>query len=80
MLLNRKVPTINVYFSTSSEAGKIALNQFIQQEALNDGGGDGHAEDGMIDAVTGEQITEETIVEHQGQDADNHVRLFFLES
>ena len=62
-----------IFFLFLVEAGKIALNQFIQQEALNDGGGGGHSEDGMIDAVTGEQITEETIVEHQGQDEENHV-------
>ena len=51
----------------SIEAGKIALNQFIQQEALS-GGGDGTVEAGVMEG----EITEETIVE-QGEDGESHV-------
>jgi len=51
---------------TLTEAGKIALNQFIQQEALS-GGGDGTVEAGVMEG----EITEETIVE-QGEDGESH--------
>ncbi|XP_005111939.2 GA-binding protein subunit beta-1 [Aplysia californica] len=55
---------------TLTEAGKIALNQFIQQEAVMDAG-EGTTEDhAVMGAVTGE-ITEETIVEH-GEDGEEH--------
>ncbi|CAL1533183.1 unnamed protein product [Lymnaea stagnalis] len=54
---------------TLTEAGKIALNQFIQQEAGIDGTAEEDGEE--IEGVTeeegmGEEITEESIVEHGG--------------
>lgn len=47
----------------SAEAGKIALNQFIQQEAAMNGGDETVEED---DVGLDEEITEESIVEHSG--------------
>ncbi|CAG5116489.1 unnamed protein product [Candidula unifasciata] len=53
---------------TLTEAGKIALNQFIQQEAAMNG--DGGDENGEDDVGLDEEITEESIVEHSGAGID----------
>ncbi|KAH9493028.1 GA-binding protein subunit beta-2 [Bulinus truncatus] len=63
---------------TLTEAGKIALNQFIQQEAgIHGGAEDEEIEEGNEGGM-GEEITEESIVEHgsghvEGDDDDGNV-------
>ncbi|RUS77580.1 hypothetical protein EGW08_014656, partial [Elysia chlorotica] len=55
---------------TLTEAGKIALNQFIQQEAeigaVEENGEMGEVHEEDAEGVLGEQMTEESIVEHGG--------------
>lgn len=56
---------------TLTEAGKIALNQFIQQEAeiraVGENGDIGEVTEDDTAGVLGEQMTEESIVEHGGE-------------
>ena len=58
-------------FSFDPEAGKIALNQFIQQEAeigvVGENGEMGEVTEEDAAGVLGEQMTEESIVEHAGE-------------
>lgn len=51
--------------SLLTEAGKIALNQFIQQEAALVGEATEDDGEEMTEGI-GEEITEEAIVEHTG--------------